>query len=118
MKSSSAFEGLDPNKAGFGLAGLAFGDGATLGIVPLDGLGWLEWLVFGLATGFFGGLILLTLGVLAFAALIVDGLMLDSLLLGPWAGLLTEYGPAVAGLAISGRLNFAPGLIGATESPP
>lgn len=46
-----------------------------------------------------------------------DGLVV-SLLLGVWPGLLTEYGPAVAGRgAISGRGRNLVGLIGATESP-
>jgi hypothetical protein len=64
--------------------------------------------------------VLVALGVLAFTGL-VDGLGFESLLLGPWPGRRTEYGPAVAGLAASsgfgaGR-NFV-GRIGATESPP
>jgi hypothetical protein len=58
------------------------------------------------------------LAVLAFKDLPVDGLTVDSLLLALWPGLLTEYGPAVAGLAgCSGRRNFV-GRIGATDRPP
>lgn len=60
---------------------------------------------------------LLALGVRAFKALVVEGLMV-SLLLGAWPGRLTEYGPAVAGLAISGRGRNLVGRIGATERPP
>ena len=49
VKSSSAFEGLDELKcfvAGFGLAGLERGEGATRLIVLFAGLVWLElaWL--------------------------------------------------------------------------
>ena len=71
------------------LAGLARGEGTTLlmvlftGLVWLDWLAWLEWLVFGLVGGFFGGLVLLALGVRAFNALDVEGLIVDSLLVGP-----------------------------------
>jgi hypothetical protein len=86
------------------------------GLVWLE-LAWLEWLVFGLVAGFFGGLVLLALGVRAFKALVVEGLMV-SLLLGAWVGRLTEYGPAVAGLVISGRGRNLVGRIGATDRPP
>jgi hypothetical protein len=41
--------------------------------------------VFGLAMGFFGGLVLLVLGVRVLGIL-VEGLVLVSLLLGPWPG--------------------------------
>jgi hypothetical protein len=62
--------------------------------------------------------VLLALGVRAFSPRVVDGLIVVSLFDALWPGLLTEYGPAVAGLAgISGRRNFV-GLMGATESPP
>lgn len=74
--------------------------------------------MFGLVGGFFCGLVLLALGVLAFTVLAVEGLMV-SLLLGAWPGLLTEYGPAVAGLAvISGRGRNFVGRMGATDRPP
>lgn len=60
---------------------------------------------------------LLALGVRAFSARVVEGLIV-SLCEAPWPGLRTEYGPAVAGLAgMSGRRNFV-GRMGATESPP
>ena len=78
----------------------------------------------GLVTGFFGLLLptlltLLTLGVLGFVALVVDGLIFESLLVGAWPCLLTEYGPAVAGLASSGRdAGLRTGRIGATDNPP
>jgi hypothetical protein len=78
------------------LAGLARGEGTTLlmvlltGLAWLDWLVWLEWLVFGLVGGFFAGLVLLALGVLAFSGLDVDGLMVDSLFVGPWPGRRTE----------------------------
>lgn len=64
------------------------------------------------------GVALVTLGVLAFAFLVAEGLVVVDSLLPVLPGLLTEYGPAVAGLgAISGLLNLA-GRIGATERPP
>lgn len=80
--------------------------------------------MFGLGAIFLG-LLLVALGVLALNVLDVDGLVVvpDSLLVAAWTGLLTEYGPAVAGLLISGReisglgLIFA-GRVGAAESPP
>jgi uncharacterized membrane protein YeaQ/YmgE (transglycosylase-associated protein family) len=53
------------------------------GLAWLDWLAWLEWLVFGLVGAFFGGLVLLALGVRAFNALDVEGLIVDSLLVGP-----------------------------------
>ena len=68
-------------------------------------------------TGFLGGLVLLALGVLAFKVLDADGLIV-SLLLGAWPGRRTEYGPAVAGLAISGRGRNLVGRMGATDRPP
>ena len=75
--------------------------------------------MFGLV-GILLGVALFALGVLAFVARVVDGLV-PSLFVGPCPGRLTEYGPAVAGLAASsgrgaGR-NFV-GRIGATERPP
>lgn len=74
----------------------------------------------GLWGNFLGGLVLLALGVRVLSTL-VDGLVFVSLLLGPCPGRLTEYGPAVAGLAVnSGRgagRNFV-GRIGATDKPP
>ena len=72
--------------------------------------------MFGRGTDRLEGL-LLALGVRAFCILGADGLIVESLLLGAWPGRRTEYGPAVAGLAISGRLNFV-GRIGATDKPP
>lgn len=42
----------------------------------------------------------------------------SALLLGAVTGRLTEYGPAVAGLWISGRGRDLMGRKGATESPP
>lgn len=124
VKSSSAFDGLEDWRFAidFAFTGLVRGEGPTLLIVLFAGLvwlelAWLEWLVFGLVVSFLGGLVLLALGVLVFRVLEADGLMV-SLLLGAWPGLLTEYGPAVAGLAaISGRRNLV-GRIGATERPP
>lgn len=80
--------------------------------------------MFGLAANLFG-LVLLTLGVLAFSGLLAEGVVegAESLLVGAWTGRLTEYGPAVAGLAISGldTSGFGRifvGRIGATERPP
>lgn len=80
--------------------------------------------MFGLGANFLG-LVLLALGVLAFNVLDVDGLVAvpDSLLVGAWTGLLTEYGPAVAGLVISGLGTsglgrILAGRVGAAESPP
>jgi hypothetical protein len=73
--------------------------------------------VFGRGITFFVGLVALLGTALAFA---IVGLMVEdsALLLGACAGLLTEYGPAVAGLWISGRGRNLVGRIGATESPP
>lgn len=80
--------------------------------------------MFGLAASLFG-LVLLALGVLAFKGLAPDGVVdrAESLLVGACTGLLIEYGPAVAGLAIScldtsgfGRIFV--GRMGATERPP
>ena len=68
--------------------------------------------------GLFCGLGLLALGVLAF--LVADGLVPVSLLVGAWAGRRTEYGPAVAGLAISSAFGAGRNLvgrIGATDRP-
>jgi hypothetical protein len=45
VKSSSAFDGLDPSKlvvGGLALAGLARGEGAALAIVLFAGLVWLD----------------------------------------------------------------------------
>jgi hypothetical protein len=131
-KSSSGFAGLDDESrfADLAFPGLDRGEGATLlavlfaGLVWLDWVAYVEWLVFGLAASLFG-LVLLALGVLAFKALLADGVVVEaeSLLVGAWTGLLTEYGPAVAGLVIScldtsgfGRIFV--GRIGATERPP
>ena len=61
---------------------------------------------------------MVTLGVRAFAGLVIDGLTVDSLLLEACPGLLTEYGPAVAGRVSSGRGRIFVGRIGATERPP
>ena len=80
--------------------------------------------MFGLGAIFLG-LVLVALGVLAFNVLDVEGLAAvpDSLLVAAWTGLLTEYGPAVAGLAISGLDisglgRILAGRVGAAESPP
>ena len=69
--------------------------------------------------GLLCGLGLLALGAIAF--LVVVGLVPVSLLVGAWAGRRTEYGPAVAGLAISSGFGVGRILalrIGATERPP
>lgn len=80
--------------------------------------------MFGLGINFLG-VELLALGVLAFNVLLADGLvvLLASLFVGACTGLLTEYGPAVAGLAISGLDTSGLGRIfvgrvGAAERPP
>lgn len=64
-----------------------------------------------------GGLVVAALGARALCVLVLVGLIL-SLLAVAWAGLRTEYGPAVAGLAISGRGRIFVGRIGATDKPP
>lgn len=69
--------------------------------------------------GLLCGLGLLALGALVF--LVAVGLVPASLLVGAWAGRRTEYGPAVAGLAISSGFGAGRILalrIGATDRPP
>ena len=83
-------------------------------------MGWPEWLVLGLGIGAllaWGELVatgVLDLGGLADVE--DEGLAFASL--EAWLVLLTEYGPAVAGLAASSGLLDLLGRMGATERPP
>lgn len=75
---------------------------------------WVEWLVLGLGIVVLEGLTVAA-GVLG---CILEGEAAVSATLDvPFIGLLTEYGPAVAGRTISGRRNFV-GRTGATDRPP
>lgn len=72
--------------------------------------------MFGLGTILLGEL--LTLPAVAVLVLLLFNEGLGVVESEPCTGLRTEYGPAVAGLAISGRERDFAGLIGATERPP